>query len=145
MMRGTVIIISALLKCFVLNHRLQKHMWVGIWIITVAMVIVASTSLFQPAPTGAAAVASNGQNDAKLGVILVILGCVAQGVQYVFEEKVMKVDNAPPLVIFACPLFVMFYINMYVSVGSNRYGRALGNCFGSSFDLSYCLLCSWIG
>jgi len=93
-MRGTVIIISALLKCFVLHHRLHRHMWFGIWIITLAMAIVASSSLFQPAPGTTAAQT----DDAKFGLMLVVLGCLAQGVQYVFEEKVMKVDNAPPLV-----------------------------------------------
>jgi hypothetical protein len=70
-------------------------MWIGIWVITLAMAIVASSSLFQPAATNAA----TGQTeDAKFGLMLVVLGCIAQGVQYVFEEKVMKVDNAPPLV-----------------------------------------------
>ncbi len=59
-----------------------------------AMVIVASTSLFE----STAATATGPEKDPKIGVILVVLGCLAQGVQYVFEEKVMKVDNAPPLV-----------------------------------------------
>lgn len=56
--------------------------------------MVASTSLFETPTT-----ASNGGKDPRIGVVLVVFGCIAQGVQYVFEEKVMKVDNAPPLVV----------------------------------------------
>ena len=96
MLRGSVIIITAILKRTVLGHRLRAHMWAGIIIIFVAMVLVASTSFFGP---GADADADATTKDPRLGVFLVVLGCLAQGVQYVFEEKVMAVDNAPPLVV----------------------------------------------
>lgn len=98
MLRGSVICITALLKRFLLNTRLRTHMWVGVAVITVAMLLVACTSLIQPASTDAL---SSGK-DPRIGVVLVLMGCVAQGVQYVFEEKVMNVDNAPPLVVIGC-------------------------------------------
>lgn len=94
MLRGSVIIITAILKKVVLGHRLRAHMWAGIFIIFIAMVLVASTSFFGPA-----AEHSEESKDPRIGVGLVIMGCLAQGVQYVFEEKVMAVDNAPPLVV----------------------------------------------
>ena len=93
MLRGSVIIITAILKKVVLGHRLRAHMWAGIIVIFIAMVTVASTSFFGPAPTDSTV------KDPRFGVVLVLLGCLAQGVQYVFEEKVMAVDNAPPLVV----------------------------------------------
>jgi len=34
MMRGSIIIITALMKRFVLNHRLRFHMWLGVGFIT---------------------------------------------------------------------------------------------------------------
>ena len=95
MLRGSVICITAILKRVVLNHRLRNHMWVGVGIITAAMIIVASVPFLSP-DTSANAVPIG---DAKLGIVLVLLGCLAQGVQYVFEEKVMAVDNIPPLVV----------------------------------------------
>lgn len=98
MLRGSVICITALLKCFVLDHRLRRHMWFGVAIITVAMLLVAATTFFDhPSATSAAP-----PKDPKIGVVLVLIGCMAQGVQYVFEEKVMAVDNAPPLVVIGC-------------------------------------------
>lgn len=56
------------------------------------------------------------QKDPMLGVSLVLAGCVAQGLQYVFEEKVMAVDDVPPLVVIgmeglwgvALTLFVVY-------------------------------------
>lgn len=101
MLRGTVICITALLKCFMLNHRLRKHMWVGVGVISCAMLLVASTSLLSSPPTPTTAAESN-TKDPRIGVVLVMIGCLAQGMQYVFEEKVMAVDNAPPLVVIGC-------------------------------------------
>lgn len=80
MMRGSIIIITALLKQFALNYRLKKHMWLGVAIITVAMVLVASTSFFDNADKTAAAESK----DPRIGILLVVLGCVAQGIQCKF-------------------------------------------------------------
>jgi drug/metabolite transporter (DMT)-like permease len=95
MLRGTVIVITAILKRFVLGHRLRAHMWAGVITIALAMILVASASLFGSQDASGSAEAK----DPRIGIVLVMLGCLAQGVQYVFEEKVMAVDNAPPLVV----------------------------------------------
>mmetsp|Transcript_1402 Transcript_1402/g.2285 ORF Transcript_1402/g.2285 Transcript_1402/m.2285 type:complete len:482 (-) Transcript_1402:241-1686(-) len=100
MMRGSIIIITALLKRYALNHRLKLHMWFGVAVITLAMLLVASTSFFAPKDDSGSS--STGSKDPRVGILLVLLGCLAQGVQYVFEEKVMSVDNAPPLVVIGC-------------------------------------------
>jgi drug/metabolite transporter (DMT)-like permease len=104
MMRGSIIIITALLKSFALNHRLRIHMWLGVSFITVAMILVASTAFFggsTDSAEGAKVDVTTGK-DPRIGVMLVVVGCLAQGVQYVFEEKVMNVNNAPPLVVIGC-------------------------------------------
>jgi drug/metabolite transporter (DMT)-like permease len=98
MMRGSIVVITSLLKSFVLKHKLKLYMWTGVGIITIAMLIAASTS-FMDNPDKSAAAASK---DPRIGIMLVVLGCIAQGVQYVFEEKVMSVDNVPPLVVIGC-------------------------------------------
>lgn len=65
-----------------ITHSLYPHhppLTVGIMVIFVAMVLVASTTFFAPAApvtTGSAA-----GKDPRVGVVLVILGCMAQGVQ----------------------------------------------------------------
>lgn len=79
MLRGSVIVITALLKKFVLGHKLRTHMWAGILSICLAMVLVASTSFFGPHTESVEGVTT--AKDPRLGVLLVILGCLAQGVQ----------------------------------------------------------------
>lgn len=130
MLRGTVIIITALLKRTVLNHKLRLHMWIGVLIITVAMVLVACTSLFGQADPSATA------KDPRIGVLLVMLGCLAQGVQYVFEEKVMAQDSVPPLVVIgfegiwgALLSLVVVYPLAYILPGNDQ--GSLENPFDS--------------
>lgn len=77
MMRGSIIVITALLKRYALSHRLKKHMWLGVSIITLAMVLVASTSFFGNADT----TAGSNTKDPRVGILLVLVGCIAQGVQ----------------------------------------------------------------
>lgn len=78
MMRGSIIIITALMKRLALNHRLKKHMWLGVIIITVAMLLVASTSFLGG---DEAASANPTGKDPRIGILLVVVGCLAQGVQ----------------------------------------------------------------
>mmetsp|Transcript_2240 Transcript_2240/g.2334 ORF Transcript_2240/g.2334 Transcript_2240/m.2334 type:complete len:422 (-) Transcript_2240:142-1407(-) len=121
MLRGTVICITALLKSTVLKHKLRTHMWAGVAIITAAMILVASsTFLAKPDPNAPEA------RDPRVGVVLVLLGCLAQGVQYVFEEKVMAVDDVPPLVVIgfegiwgALLTLVLVYPLAYLVPGSD--------------------------
>jgi hypothetical protein len=57
------------------------------------MLLVAATS-FLPANS-----LEEGGRDPRIGIFFILLSCTVQGSQYVFEEKVMTVDNAPPLVV----------------------------------------------
>ena len=98
MLRGSVIVITAILKRYVLDHKLKRHMWFGVAIISLSMLVVAFASL--AAPTSGDDDSTTVSSDPRIGVTLVLVGCLAQGVQYVFEEKVMASDDpAPPLVV----------------------------------------------
>ena len=111
MLRGSVIVMTALLKRFVLGHELRVHMWSGIVVIAAAMIVVASVSLFEASDddsTSSSSTTTVTSSDAKIGVILVLTGCLAQGVQYVFEEKVMATDPDDPGYIFI--YFYFFHI-----------------------------------
>jgi drug/metabolite transporter (DMT)-like permease len=73
MMRGSVIVMTAFLKRFGLSHHLKRHMWIGITFLTMALLLVAASSLYQPSSTA--------NENPKLGIMLVMLGCMAQAVQ----------------------------------------------------------------
>ena len=99
LVRCSVIIVTALLKATVLKQHLSSYMWVGIAINTLAMVLVSASS-FLPSATAGATVAEDGiDRDPRVGIVFILLSCLVQGSQYVFEERVMTVDNAPPLVV----------------------------------------------
>jgi drug/metabolite transporter (DMT)-like permease len=100
MMRGSIIVMTAFVKRFGLSHRLRNSMWAGISVLTVALLLVAASTLYQTPAAGAPANTVN--SDPKLGIGLVVLGCLAQAVQYVFEEKLMRVDDVPPLLVIVC-------------------------------------------
>jgi drug/metabolite transporter (DMT)-like permease len=85
MLRGSVIIITAVLKCNVLNIQLKRHMWIGVFVITIAMLLVASTSFLNPAASGTNPEEDPADaKDPRVGVLLVVIGCLAQGVQCKF-------------------------------------------------------------
>ena len=130
--------ITAILKRYVMDHKLRGHMWLGVGTITFSMLLVAASSLTTPVSNSDDATTVS--SDPKLGVTLVIIGCLAQGVQYVFEEKVMADDDpAPPLVVIgmeglwgtALSLFVIYPL-AYILPGSD-----VGGCFENPWNDFY--------
>lgn len=54
-------------------------------------------SSIQPSPTLYDNTQPTEDRDPRLGVVFILLSCLVQGTQYVFEEKVMAVDGLPPM------------------------------------------------
>jgi len=90
LVRCFVIIVTAILKVTVLNNRLAKHMWLGVGINFMAMCLVSFPAFLSP---------GGESRDPRIGILFILLSCLVQGSQYVFEEKVMTVDGAPALVV----------------------------------------------
>mmetsp|Transcript_16017 Transcript_16017/g.16135 ORF Transcript_16017/g.16135 Transcript_16017/m.16135 type:complete len:422 (+) Transcript_16017:121-1386(+) len=101
MLRGSGIIHSALLRQFVLGHKLKKYQWIGIFFNVMSMLIIgllASSAV----PSDTHITDTNKPYNRKLatGVILTLLGAVTQAIQFAFEEKVLHQDvHMPPLVL----------------------------------------------
>ncbi|CAM9640823.1 unnamed protein product [Pylaiella littoralis] len=95
LLRCTVIVVTAFLKAFVLHQRLASYMWWGVGINILAMVLVSVTNFIAPEDAQ-----PDGASNPALGAFFILLSCVVQASdQYIFEEKVMAVDNAPPLIV----------------------------------------------
>ncbi|KAM3567268.1 hypothetical protein VYU27_010583, partial [Nannochloropsis oceanica] len=67
-------------------------MWLGVLINLLAMCLVASTTFFDHEN-------EVDNRDPRIGVGFILLSCLVQGTQYVFEEKVMTVEGLPPMVL----------------------------------------------
>jgi hypothetical protein len=109
-----------------MGKRLPAHMWFGVFLVTVAMVAVSTSSLI--APASAASAAASGKNP-SVGIMFLMGSCLVASLQYVFEEKVMSDDGAHPLVVvglegfwgvvlFASVVFPWAYILPGSDVGS---------------------------
>lgn len=97
LIRCSIMIMTALLKVIFWREKLRPHMWVGIGINTVATLLVSLVN-FAPGHTDEQ---PGPYRDPRIGVIFILLSCVVQASQYVFEEKLMTdaQDSCPPLVV----------------------------------------------
>jgi len=136
-----VIIVTAILKVTVLGDHLAKHMWLGVCINFLAMCIVSAPSFFQPLAVGG--------RDARLGILFIVLSCLVQGSQYVFEEKVMSEYKIPPLIVvgmegfWGCLMLVGLWPLCYYIPGPDKgsienLGDALVMLQNSSALLTLC-------
>jgi len=97
LLRGSGIIFVALMKQHVLGDHLYTFQWIGVFWNVISVILVGGTAIL------------NSQQDtttvepgeALLGVVLVMAGAFVQALQFVFEEKVMTMDESavPPLLL----------------------------------------------
>lgn len=105
MLRGSEIIFVSLMKQQVLGDHLFKFQWVGVAWNVLSVILVGSTALLNSASS-----AEEDEDEeharrtvtfaqALLGIVLVLLGAFVRSQQFVFEEKVMKMEESavPPL------------------------------------------------
>ncbi|CAB9520871.1 35 member F6 [Seminavis robusta] len=97
LLRGSGIIFIALMKQYALGDRLYTFQWVGVCWNVFSVILVGMTAVL------------NSQDESRsvtpaqsiLGVVLVMAGAFVQALQFVFEEKVMHMEDtpAPPLLL----------------------------------------------
>jgi len=73
--------------------------------------------------------------DPRIGIVFILASCLVQGSQYVFEEKVMTVDNAPPLVVVGMEGVwgVILMIGVVFPIAAFHNGLDLG-CLENTYD-----------
>jgi drug/metabolite transporter (DMT)-like permease len=129
LLRGSGIIFVALMKQHVLKDHLFTFQWVGVvWnvvsVLFVGTAAVLNSSYDDPTSTSSTTAELYGGPEALLGILLVMAGAFVQALQFVFEEKVMAMDDsaAPPLLLigmeglwgtFLC-LFVVYPLAYYL-------------------------------
>jgi drug/metabolite transporter (DMT)-like permease len=96
LLRGSGIIFVALMKQHVLGDHLYRFQWVGVFWNVVSVFLVGGTAILNSNENSTVE-----PGEALLGVVLVMCGAFVQALQFVFEEKVMAMDEgaAPPLLL----------------------------------------------
>jgi len=130
LLRGSGIIFVALMKQHVLGHHLYCFQWWGVAWNVVSVFLVGATAILNSAAAGeddilsaSGTAARYGGSEALLGVMLVMMGAFVQALQFVFEERVMTMDeaSAPPLLLIGMEglwgtvlcLFVLYPLAYY--------------------------------
>jgi len=101
LLRGSGIIFVALMKQHVLGDHLYKFQWVGVLWNVVSVILVGATAILNSSDEDQGRDVTTAQ--ALLGVMLVLVGAFVQALQFVFEEKVMAMEDennsVPPLLL----------------------------------------------
>ena len=99
LLRGSGIIFVALMKQHVFGDHLYTFQWLGVMWNVVSVFLVGATAILNEQQDADSDAQNQGQ--ALLGVTLVMAGAFVQALQFVFEEKVMTMDdaNVPPLLL----------------------------------------------
>jgi len=90
--RCFVVIFTAILKHFLLRQQMRRYMWIGACVSFFGLALVSSTAFIQPFQL-------ENELDARLGIMFLLFSCLIQGLQFIFEEKVLLNESAPPLVV----------------------------------------------
>ena len=109
LVRCTVIVFTSIAKTL-MGKRLPSHMWVGVFLVTVAMVAVSASSLIEPSEPSS----ESSTKHPSIGILFLMGSCLVASLQYVFEEKVMSDDGAHPLVVVGLEGF--WGVVLFVSV-----------------------------
>mmetsp|Transcript_40 Transcript_40/g.72 ORF Transcript_40/g.72 Transcript_40/m.72 type:complete len:509 (+) Transcript_40:98-1624(+) len=126
MLRGSGIVFVAIMKQNVLGHRLQRFQWIGVFWNVVSVFLVGGTAML--ASHDVTIVTSTDASTAVLGVMFVLSGAFVQALQFVFEEKVMSMeDSVPPLFLIGMEGFwgtflcvAVLYPLAYLTPGSDH-------------------------
>jgi len=96
MLRGASILSTAALSVLVLKRELSRDQCIALFIVTLSICAIAWAGV-----TGESGKTqqSRGDNNAFIGVALILLGQLFVACQFVWEERVMKVAKVPPMLL----------------------------------------------
>ncbi|XP_060596006.1 solute carrier family 35 member F6-like [Ruditapes philippinarum] len=128
MLRGAVIIFTALLSVAFLGRVIRKHMWVGMFTVLLGLLLVGLADIVFGSPDGP----STNTNGIIAGDLLIIMAQVIVSVQMVYEERVIGRFNVQPLAavgyegLFGALVLGLLLIPFYY-IDAGSFSHAAGN------------------
>ncbi len=116
-LRGFVVVVTAVFSQFVLKRKQQVYQWAGVAMVVVGTVVVGSAP-YVPPPMGT----DDGVSDASasnpaLGNAIIVLAQIVVGAQMCWEEKYVTEYNIPALLVVGWEgLFGLFAIHMLITI-----------------------------
>eukprot|EP00824_Muranothrix_gubernata_P020083 TRINITY_DN40303_c0_g1_i1.p1 TRINITY_DN40303_c0_g1~~TRINITY_DN40303_c0_g1_i1.p1 ORF type:complete len:425 (-),score=94.90 TRINITY_DN40303_c0_g1_i1:7-1239(-) len=111
MLRGSMVIFSAILSVVFLKRRLRAYHWFGVAVVISALVMVGISTIYGPPPPGEEDVDTSHE---LVGIILVVVAQLIQASQIVIEEFLLKGINLEPLLIVGLEGFWGFSITSFI-------------------------------
>ncbi|KAH0786431.1 Integral membrane protein [Histomonas meleagridis] len=101
MLRGSMVIFSAIISILFLKRKIPGYRWFSICITIVALVMIGVAGMFVPAVTSSSSESTEtteySATQKLLGAVLVVLSQLVQAAQIVTEEYVLQDVNMPAL------------------------------------------------
>ena len=89
LVRCSMIVWVAILRVTVLGYHLKGFMWAGVALNMFGLVLVSIPTL----------VGGGGNEVHPIGLVFVLASCLVGALQFIFEEKMMAQEKAPPLIV----------------------------------------------
>jgi multidrug transporter EmrE-like cation transporter len=116
-LRGFVVVVTAVFSQFVLKRTQQVYQWAGVALVVIGTVVVGAAP-YVPPPMGT----DDGVSDASasnpaLGNAIIVLAQIVVGAQMCWEEKYVTEYNIPALLVVGWEgLFGLFAIHMLITI-----------------------------
>ena len=91
MMRGTIVIITALMAVIFLKAKQYRHHWLALLVLFIGVFLVGLSSLLFPDTP------HSGESTGALGIILIIIAMLFAGTLFIVEEKLLGDYYLDPL------------------------------------------------
>ena len=95
MMRGLIVVITALMSVIFLGRKQYRHHLVGVFLIVFGVAIVGAVSIVAESDEPD----SSGGGSAALGIILILFSNLFFGIQFTVEERILADYYLEPLLI----------------------------------------------
>ncbi|EZG67685.1 putative transmembrane protein [Gregarina niphandrodes] len=92
MLRNFMVVLTAILQPAMLRKAVRIHEWLGVFVITIAMVLTAVPAFLSPDDSG-----NTDTGKVVLGIVLAIVGTSVQSVQLLLEEWFLRKKRSSPL------------------------------------------------
>lgn len=152
MLRGSTIVISAILSVLILRRKLRSYNWLGVFFCMVGISLVGLSNVLRETGSDANSASSG---DQLFGMCMNLTGQVFASLQIITEEKLLKKLNVPPMLVVGYEgvwgtilmVFVVFPL-LYCLPGSDA-GGSMENAYDTSLMLQhnpklFCLITLYI-
>ena len=133
LLKCSTMLFTALARKWVVKAEMHRHQWIGIFINLTAMALISSTTFFEAKDQNISTDVP--QRDPRLGIPFVILSCMVQAGQYVYEEKVMSTDGIPEMILVGGEgIWGLLITTVLMIIAQNTSGQDAGGVWENTFE-----------